>query len=398
MKHRYRLFRRGWGTYYCEDRQTGKQETLRTRDKAEAYRLVAARNETEQQPAFSLHLPRVYWKAGNPAAASRTWQHVIDELLKLKSGNTLIRWRTASQDKALDPLRPLVLLETHSHHLLRVLEKGSVSTNLYLRRLHNFALDMSWLPWPVLPRKNWPIIRFKEKRAITRQEHEAIVAREPNPEWRAFYELLWATGGSQSDVASLTAEHVDRDNRILSYPRAKTASVSCLRYGPEVEGILAPCPGRGGSSPGWPCSTRSTGPSSSGAGAWACASTASRFIPTVTRGPSGRGGPDTPSGSPRKPWATTARRCIGPMPARPRCCCPPWSRSRRPRPGTSCLSRRSPKTAPAGPPPKRRDSSSHPSTVSWPGLPATTCASRGGPLPQASRPQATRSASCRWRI
>ncbi|MCZ7640443.1 MAG: hypothetical protein M5U12_32935 [Verrucomicrobia bacterium] len=48
MKHRYRLFRRGWGTYYCEDRQTGKQETLRTRDKAEAYRLVAARNETEQ--------------------------------------------------------------------------------------------------------------------------------------------------------------------------------------------------------------------------------------------------------------------------------------------------------------------------------------------------------------
>lgn len=60
MKHRYRLFRRGWGTYYCEDRQTGKQETLRTRDKAEAYRLVTARNETEQQPAFSLHLARVY--------------------------------------------------------------------------------------------------------------------------------------------------------------------------------------------------------------------------------------------------------------------------------------------------------------------------------------------------
>lgn len=226
MKHRYRLFRRGWGTYYCEDRQTGKQETLRTRDKAEAYRLVAARNETEQQPAFSLHLARVYWKAGDPAAASRTWQHVIDEVLKLKSGNTLIRWRTASQDKALDPLRPLVLLETHSHHLLRVLEKGSVSTNLYLRRLHNFALDMSWLPWPVLPRKNWPVIRFKEKRAVTREEHEAIVAREPNPEWRAFYELLWATGGSQSDVASLTAEHVDRESRILSYLKRLTAHIN----------------------------------------------------------------------------------------------------------------------------------------------------------------------------
>ena len=112
MKDRYRVFRRGWGTYYCEDLQTGKQETLRTRDKAEAYRLVAARNETEQQPAFSLHLARVYWKAGDPAAATRTWQHTIDEILKLKAGNTLIRWRTAVRDKAFDPLRDLVLLET----------------------------------------------------------------------------------------------------------------------------------------------------------------------------------------------------------------------------------------------------------------------------------------------
>jgi hypothetical protein len=24
------------------------------------------------------------------------------------------------------------------------------STNVYLRRIHNFALDMNWLPWPIL--------------------------------------------------------------------------------------------------------------------------------------------------------------------------------------------------------------------------------------------------------
>ena len=29
MKNRYRVFRRGWGTYYCEDLVTKKQETLR---------------------------------------------------------------------------------------------------------------------------------------------------------------------------------------------------------------------------------------------------------------------------------------------------------------------------------------------------------------------------------
>lgn len=79
MKQRYRVFRRGWG-YYCEDLLTKKEESLKTRDKAEAFRLVAAKNETEQAPAFSLHLARVYWKAGDPAAASRTWRHVIAEL------------------------------------------------------------------------------------------------------------------------------------------------------------------------------------------------------------------------------------------------------------------------------------------------------------------------------
>ena len=64
MKQRYRVFRRGWGTYYCEDLLTKKQETLGTRDKDEAFRLVAARNETEDAPAFSLHLARVLLEGG----------------------------------------------------------------------------------------------------------------------------------------------------------------------------------------------------------------------------------------------------------------------------------------------------------------------------------------------
>ena len=60
MKNRYRVFRRGWGTFYCEDLVTKKQTTLKTRDRDEAYRLVAAQNENEDAPAFSLHLARVY--------------------------------------------------------------------------------------------------------------------------------------------------------------------------------------------------------------------------------------------------------------------------------------------------------------------------------------------------
>ncbi len=72
MRDRYHVFRRAWGVYYCEDLTTGQQETLKTRNRSEAHRLVAARNESAAQPAFSQHLARVYWRAGDPAVAGCT--------------------------------------------------------------------------------------------------------------------------------------------------------------------------------------------------------------------------------------------------------------------------------------------------------------------------------------
>jgi len=143
MKQRYSVFLRPWGVYYCQDNTTGQQETLKTRDKDEAFRLVAAKNENEEAPAFSRHLARVYWKAGDPTGATRTWQHVMDEIPKQKTGDTRHRWLTAIKDKALDSIRNMVILETQAEHFLKVLEGGSVSTNIYLRRIHNFALDMN---------------------------------------------------------------------------------------------------------------------------------------------------------------------------------------------------------------------------------------------------------------
>ena len=41
---RYRLFRRGWGTFYAFDNITKKQTSLGTRDKDEAQRLLNAKN------------------------------------------------------------------------------------------------------------------------------------------------------------------------------------------------------------------------------------------------------------------------------------------------------------------------------------------------------------------
>jgi hypothetical protein len=56
---------------------------------------------------------------------------------------------------------------------------GTVSTNIYLRRLHNFAIDMGWLLAPIIPRRKWPPINFKAKQAITAEEHLKILAASP---------------------------------------------------------------------------------------------------------------------------------------------------------------------------------------------------------------------------
>jgi integrase len=245
MKQRYHVFRRGWGTYYCEDLITKKQTTLKTRDKDEAFRLVAAKNEHDDAPGFSRHLARVYWKAGDPAGATRTWQHVMDEIPKLKDGETQHRWHTAIKDKAFDSIRNLVVLETQAEHFLKALEAGSVSTNIYLRRIHNFSMDMGWLAWPVLPKKRWPAIKFKDKRAITLKEHQAIVEREQNSERKAFYQLAWHLGASQSDLANLEAENIDWETNVISFTRMKTGSIALMRFDDEVGQLFCLLPESG---------------------------------------------------------------------------------------------------------------------------------------------------------
>jgi integrase len=169
----------------------------------------------------------------------------MDEIPKLKRGETKTRWLTAIKDKALDTIRDRVLLETQPEHFLKVLENGSVSTNLYLRRIHNFAMDMGWLPWPVLPKKRWPAVKFKDKRGITLAEHLAVVARELNPERRAFYRLAWHLGASQSDLAFLEAENIDWQSHVISFARKKTGSVAIMRFDKEVAEILQDLPGSG---------------------------------------------------------------------------------------------------------------------------------------------------------
>ena len=139
MTQRYRKFQRSWGTWYAFDNATGNSVSLKTRVKAEAVQKVNAMNETERQPGISLGLARVYLNATDPKLATRTWQDVMENIITKKTDETLVHWKTAIKDKNFDCIRNLRVAETRPEHFDRTLADGKVSTNVYLRRIHNHA-------------------------------------------------------------------------------------------------------------------------------------------------------------------------------------------------------------------------------------------------------------------
>ncbi len=62
-------------------------------------------------------------------------------------------------------------------------------------------------------------MKFKEKRAITLEEYQRIIAVEVNPERKLLYQLCWHLGASQGDIANVKGEDVDWTNNTVSFVR-----------------------------------------------------------------------------------------------------------------------------------------------------------------------------------
>ena len=249
MKQRFRMYQRGLnGRYYIEDNVTGKQESLGTTDRTEALRLFHARNEAAYQPAFNAQMAKAYIAAGDPLINTRSWQFVMDEMKRTKVNHaerTSERYESAFNEAPFDALRDVVLIETRPDAVLKVLLTGTVSTNIFMRRLHSFALNMGWLPWPILAYAQWPRLKYKTRRAITADEAQRLLDIEPHPEWKAFLQLIWHIGAAQVDMAGLTHENIDWQNRIISYTRKKTGTLAVQRIGTAAEAILRERPNIG---------------------------------------------------------------------------------------------------------------------------------------------------------
>jgi integrase len=247
MKKRFRLIRRNirGGKFYLVDTLTGKRESLKSDNATDAERILHARNEAQHQPALNLHIAKAYLAGTDSGITTRTWERAFNAIIDTKQGPTKERWERAAKEKPFTLIRHKIIIETQADHLLAVLKAGTVSTNVHLRKLHNFCLDMNWLPWPILPKKQWPAVRFGEKRAITLGEHLKIIAREQNPERRAFYELCWHLGGSQGDIAKLHADDIDWPDRTIAYARRKTASPALVHFSDTVAELLHALPKTG---------------------------------------------------------------------------------------------------------------------------------------------------------
>jgi hypothetical protein len=252
---KYRMFRNHkTGIYFIQDNETNRQQSLRTRDRNEATRLLNAKNEAHRQPYLNLQIARSYLLAADPKLVARIWQEVMDAIVnRMEQGPTKKRWDQAIENKDYDPIRKLKVVETRPEDFEKVLKSHKPSTNVYLRRIHNFALGMDWLLKPVIPRREWPrVVRLHERRGITLEEHHRIIAREKNTERRDYYDLCWHLGGSQLDIADLHAEDVDWTDCTIGYDRHKLKNRPNLRlknviihFGEAVAEILRRLPQTG---------------------------------------------------------------------------------------------------------------------------------------------------------
>jgi len=244
MRRRFWLCKRN-STYYIKDAATKQRISLHTTSRPEAERLLHAKNEAEQHPTLNLGIAKLYLAAADPKLLERTWQQVMDEFCSKGKDSTRLRRERAMRSKPFAHLQVKKIIETTADDLRNVIALGGVFTNHFLRCLHNLALGLGWLPWPIIPPKLWPAASSKDKRAITYEEHQRILRGEANAERRAYYELLWAIGASQSDAANLTAENIDWTSMTLTYVRQKTEEVSSMTIGPQLEALLRTLPSHG---------------------------------------------------------------------------------------------------------------------------------------------------------
>ncbi len=94
-------------------------------------------------------------------------------------------------------------------------------------------------------KSQWPKVKFKEKRAITLEEHHRIIAAEVNPERKNLYQLCWHLGASQGDIAALKGEDVDWTSNTVGFTRKKSGVPVLVHLGADALNVFKDLPAEG---------------------------------------------------------------------------------------------------------------------------------------------------------
>jgi hypothetical protein len=125
-------------------------------------------------------LGKIYLAGHDPKLTARTWTEAMAELAGHGQEQSRKRCRRELDSRPFQIIRDKKIVETTGDDLRVVLRAGGAATNNYLHRLHNLAVGLGWLPWPIIPPKLWPRIVAKEKRGICAAEHEAVLSKNSN--------------------------------------------------------------------------------------------------------------------------------------------------------------------------------------------------------------------------
>ena len=240
------------------DSETGRQGSLRTRDKQEAERLLQSLRESLKVPdPVNLAMAQLHLQAANSDLSQRTWQDLFGQWIQqgIAQSTKERRLRTTERPwmrqlgryKLSDPEAAKWILE----HL-----NGNYSKEVF-RGLQRLGVSLGWLITPPVPDIHLKVRKRDRKvtRAITFKEHQAICAFErdsfgrPNAKLGAeradYYQMLWYTGASQTDAANLQSDNINWDQMRLVFRRQKTGEKCMLAIAGEFERFLETLPKQG---------------------------------------------------------------------------------------------------------------------------------------------------------
>ena len=194
---------------------------------------------------LNLQLAKAYLAGTDAEMPKRTWQHALEVLTETKRGANKERWKRVPRIEHFPCCG-----QGDCGDRGRASSQGPANRHSLHERLPPAPLQL---------------LRGYELAAVAHCSKETMAhcpvsgeeghhlggalsdrRAEKNPERKAFYQLAWYLGASQSDLAHLQAEDVDWPNRVISFFRMKTRWRSLqppqIRFGREVEAILSTLP------------------------------------------------------------------------------------------------------------------------------------------------------------